>query len=85
MQAPRFMLGFNSMSKLTPRQARGLLEEHCDTLTRQEVARRARVSMPYICMVLKGRKPLTGKLAEFLGLKVHARMSYTYERVERRR
>lgn len=62
-----------------------LLRKQVEMSTQTEVARRAKVSAAYICQVLSGRRPCAGKLAKYLGLKVHARMAYTYEPVDKQR
>lgn len=67
----------NQMSKKTLDPI-ALLRKKCEASSQAQIAREAGVSPVYIGVVLSGKKPMAGKLARFLGLKVRRRTVYEY-------
>lgn len=56
-----------------------MLRRQCKLHGQRGVGRMAHVSGAYVCMVLAGERPLTGKLAKWLGYEVKAQKTTTYE------
>lgn len=55
------------------------LQRQCKIHGQRQVGLMAHVSGAYVCMVLAGKRPLTGKLAKWLGYDVIAQATRTYE------